>query len=90
MALTGFSLVRIVLSPAGFRISLLSAIKGHGTIAGCHQLLVTSVTACRSETAGATALNQLDLVAASSGLEARLRYGFQCWARSATLAEPGR
>jgi hypothetical protein len=90
MALTGFSPVRIVLSSAGFRLSLLSAIKGHCTIAGCHQLLVTSVTACRRQAAAAAALDQLDLAAASSRLEARLRYGFQCWARSATSAASGR
>jgi hypothetical protein len=35
-------------------------------------------------------LNQLDLAAASSRLEARLRYGLQCRARSATSAGSGR
>jgi hypothetical protein len=35
-------------------------------------------------------LDQLDLAAASSRLEARLRYGLQRWARSSTSAGPGR
>jgi len=38
----------------------------------------------------AVRLHQLDLAAASSRLEARLRYGFQCRARSATSAGSGR
>jgi hypothetical protein len=38
----------------------------------------------------AVQLNQLDLAAASSRLEARLLYGLQRWARSATLAGSGR
>jgi len=38
----------------------------------------------------AVQLIQLDLAAASSRLEARLRYGLQCRARSVTSAGPGR
>ena len=37
-----------------------------------------------------TSPSQLDLAAASSRLEARLRYGLQRWARSATSAASGR